>query len=92
MTVGESVLVTGAGGGVGVGVGQSIIKALTGSGLVLVGADADGLPSGLQAVPVAYRVPRADDEAFIATLVDLCAREQCRLVFPGLFTLDESSY
>jgi carbamoyl-phosphate synthase large subunit len=80
LTAGESVLVTGVGGGVG----QSIIKALTGSGLVMVGVDADGLAAGLQAVPIAYRVPRADDRAFIATLVDLCAREQCKLIFPGL--------
>ena len=80
MTTSESVLVTGVGGGVG----QSIIKALGGSGLVMVGVDADGLASGLQAVPVAYRVPRADDPAFVPTLVDLCRHEHCTLIFPGL--------
>jgi carbamoyl-phosphate synthase large subunit len=80
MTTSESILVTGAGGGVG----QSIIKALAGSGLAMVGVDADGLATGLQAVPIAYRVPRADDPAYVPTLVDLCAREQCRLIFPGL--------
>jgi carbamoyl-phosphate synthase large subunit len=80
MTAGESVLVTGVGGGVG----QSIIKALAGSGFAMVGVDADGRAAGLQAVPVAYRVPRADDPAYVPTLVELCAREQCRLIFPGL--------
>jgi carbamoyl-phosphate synthase large subunit len=80
MTPGDSVLVTGVGGGVG----QSIIKALAGSDLVAVGVDADELASGLQAVPVAYRVPRAGDPAYLDSLLDLCARERCALVLPGL--------
>lgn len=50
---------------------------------LVVGVDAEGLASGLRAVPVAYRVLRVYDGEFIATLVDLCALEQCRLVFPG---------
>ena len=49
MVKGESVLVTGVGGGVG----QSIIKALADSDFVVVGADADELACGLQAVSVA---------------------------------------
>jgi carbamoyl-phosphate synthase large subunit len=80
MTTSESVLVTGVGGGVG----QSIIKALADSDLVAVGVDSDELASGLQAVPVAYRVPRASDPAYLASLLDLCSREHCALVFPGL--------
>lgn len=74
------VLVTGAGGGVG----QSIIKALAGSGLVVVGADADARAAGLHAVPIAYRIPPAHDSAFVNTLANLCSREGCTAVFPGL--------
>ncbi len=77
---GAHVLVTGVGGGVG----QSIIKALADSGVRVVGADADDRAAGLQAVPVACRIPRADDPAFVASLMELCAREGCALVFPGL--------
>lgn len=80
MTASQSVLVTGVGGGVG----QSIIKALAGSDFAVVGADADERACGLHAVPVSYRVPRASDPAYLESLLDLCAREHCALIFPGL--------
>lgn len=75
-----SLLVTGVGGGVGL----SIVKALAGSQLRIVGVDADEYASGLQAVPVAYRVPRADQPGYVETLLEICRKEQCRILFPGL--------
>lgn len=74
------VMITGAGGGVG----QGIIKALAGSGLIVVGVDADARAAGLQAVPIAHCVPRADDSAYLSALTRLCSREGCSAVFPGL--------
>ena len=76
----SAVLVTGVGGGVG----QSITKALADSRLSLVGVDADELASGLQAVPVAYRVPRSNQPGYIDSLLKICKLEDCSLVFPGL--------
>ena len=74
------VMVTGAGGGVG----QGIIKALAGSGLIVVGVDNDPRAAGLQAVPIAQCVPRAGDSGYLSALATLCSREGCAAVFPGL--------
>lgn len=75
-----SVLVTGVGGGVG----QSILKSFRGSGFRAVAADGDVLGTGLFAADRSYVVPYATSPAFIDRIVDICAREQCKLVFPGL--------
>jgi carbamoyl-phosphate synthase large subunit len=70
--------------GVGGGIGQSILKCLDGSGYGVVAIDPDALAAGLYAAPVAYRGPRADDPRFVDDLLDLCTREACSVLFPGI--------
>jgi carbamoyl-phosphate synthase large subunit len=76
----DTILVTGVGGGVG----QSILKSLQGSEYRVVATDPDHLAVGLHATPTAYLGPRADAASFLEDLVDICTREQCTLLFPGI--------
>ena len=75
-----SVLVTGVGGGVG----QSILKSLQNSAYRVIGADGDVLAAGLYAVTKAYQVPYAAAPGYVERLLDICEREKCALLFPGL--------
>ena len=70
--------------GVGGGVGQSIIKALYSSDYKIVGLDSELLAAGLYSVPIAYKIPYADDDQYIDKLLDICAKVKCKLLFPGL--------
>lgn len=76
------IAVTGAGGGVG----QSIIKALHGSGYDVVALDSHALATGLYATRRSYLIPRPDDPGFIDDVLAICRAEDCRLLFPGLDT------
>lgn len=76
------VAVTGAGGGVG----QSIIKAMRGTGYGVVALDSDGLAAGLYAANQAYIIPSSSDPSFLDRVLEICAAEGCRLLFPGLDT------
>ncbi len=68
---------------VGGGVGQSIVKALSDSDYHLIGLDANILSAGLYAVPVAYIIPRANELHYISSLLKICEKEKCRIIFPG---------
>jgi carbamoyl-phosphate synthase large subunit len=74
------VLVTGVGGGVG----QSIIKSLQGSPYTVIGADGEPLATGLYAVTKGYRIPYASAPGYVERLLEICAAENCSLIFPGL--------
>ena len=70
--------------GVGGGVGQSIIKSLYGSSYKIIGMDSETLGTGLYTVPKAYKIPYASDSHYINSLLDICSKEKCSLLFPGL--------
>lgn len=76
----ESILVTAVGGGVG----QSILKSLQHTSYRVVGADSEPLGTGLYAVQRGYLVPYARESSYIDRLLEVCRREQCSLLFPGL--------
>ena len=76
----ETIIVTGVGGGVG----QSILKSLQGSSYRVVGADAEPTATGLYAVDKAYRIPRASEPDFVDKLLEIAAKENAKLIFPGL--------
>jgi carbamoyl-phosphate synthase large subunit len=76
----EKIAVTGIGGGVG----QSIIKTLYDSDYDLVGLDGDLLAAGAYALPKAYKIPYANTEEYIPRLLEICQKEGCKLLFPGL--------
>jgi len=75
-----TVLVTGVGGIVG----QAIMKCLANSPHRVVGADASESAAGLYAVSKGYLVPSAKDPAYIDRLLEICAAEKVRYLFPGL--------
>jgi carbamoyl-phosphate synthase large subunit len=72
--------------GVGGGVGQSIIKALSGSDYEVVALNGDELGAGLYAAAKSYIVPYAKDPSFVDRVLEICEKESCRLLFPGLDT------
>lgn len=74
------VAVTGAGGGVG----QSIIKSLQNSPYDVVALDGELLGAGLYSVPKSYIIPYANNENYIDTLINICNKENCSYLFPGL--------
>lgn len=76
----ETIIVTGVGGGVG----QSILKSLQGSDYRVIGADAEPTATGLYAVDRAYRIPRASEPGFVDRLLEIAAKENGKLIFPGL--------
>jgi carbamoyl-phosphate synthase large subunit len=75
-----NILVTGVGGGVG----QGIIKSLQGSPHTVIGADGELLGTGLYAAARAYTVPYAARPEYIDRIVEVCRKESCALVFPGM--------
>jgi carbamoyl-phosphate synthase large subunit len=80
-TTRTAVLVTGVGGG---GLGHEVLKSLRlAEGYKLVGVDASNSSFGFGDVDEAYVVPPATDDAYIATLIDLCVRRDVQVVIPG---------
>lgn len=70
--------------GVGGGVGQSIIKSLQNSGYDIIALDSDHLGTGLYAAPRSHIIPYAADPNYIERVLEICKKEACDLLFPGL--------
>jgi carbamoyl-phosphate synthase large subunit len=75
----SSVLITGVGGGVG----QSILKSLQGSEYRVVVMDSSSYGAGLYAAENSYLGLDAKHENYIDRVLEICHRENCKLVFPG---------
>lgn len=75
-----NVAVTGVGGGVG----QSIIKALQNTEYNVVGIDGEVLGTGLYATRRSYLGFYANHPRFIDRLIEICRKENCTVVLPGL--------
>jgi len=73
---GRTIIVTGAGGPAGV----SVIRALDGHGVRVVGVDADELAAGLRLADEGAVVPRADDPGYVAEIVALARRTHATAV------------
>ncbi len=74
------VLVTGVGGGIG----QSILKALRGTKYEVVGIDSKVDAAGLYMVNNAYTGKNHNEEGYIDRLLEVCKKEECKYLFPGL--------
>jgi carbamoyl-phosphate synthase large subunit len=70
--------------GVGGGVGQSIVKALQSTEYDIVGINSEELGVGLYAIRRAYLGLYAKDPQFVEKLVEICKKENCTVIFPGL--------
>jgi len=75
-----NVAVTGVGGGVG----QSIIKTLQNTEYSSVGIDGEVLGTGLYATKKSYVGLYANQPKYIETLIQICKKEDCDAIFPGL--------
>lgn len=75
-----NVAVTGVGGGIG----QSIIKSLQNTEYKLIGIDGDPLGAGLYATEKSYLGLYANDPKFVNKIIDICRKEDCHVVIPGL--------
>lgn len=75
-----NVAVTGVGGGVG----QSIIKALQNIEYNVIGVDGEVLGTGLYAAKKSYLGFYANHPKFIDRIIEICKKEKCKVVFPGL--------
>lgn len=75
-----SVVVTGTGGGAG----QSILKSLQKGPHSVVAVDSETLATGLYAAEKGYVIPYASAPDFVERLIQICEREKCALVLPGL--------
>jgi carbamoyl-phosphate synthase large subunit len=75
-----NVAVTGVGGGVG----QSIIKALQNTEYNVIGIDGEVLGTGLYATKKSYLSFYANHPKFIDRIIEICKKEKCKTVFPGL--------
>jgi len=75
-----NILVTGIGGGVG----QSIVKSLQDTEHTIIGVDSEVLGAGVYAVAKAYKVPYANAPGYIDKLLEICDKEECDMLFPGL--------
>ena len=69
---------------VGGGVGQSIIKALQRTTYSVVGINSEALGAGLYATSKSYLGFNANDPKFISRLQEICSKENCKILFPGL--------
>jgi len=74
------IAVTGTGGGVG----QSIIKALQPTNYEIIPLDGEPLGGGLYSAKRSYLIPYAKEPTFIDRLLEVCQKEECKLLFPGL--------
>lgn len=70
--------------GVGGGVGQSIIKSLQTTEYNVIGIDAEALGTGLYATKKSYLGFYAIYSKFIDRIIEICKKEKCKVVFPGL--------
>lgn len=70
--------------GVGGGVGQSIIKSLKNTPHEIVGIDGEVLATGLYCVPSGYVGLYANNSRFISSIKEICEKENCQVLFPGL--------
>jgi carbamoyl-phosphate synthase large subunit len=77
-----TVLITGVGGG---GHGEQILKALRLAHMPyrIIGGDMSAYSSGLQKVDQPYLLPPASDPDYLATVLDVCRREQVRVLLHG---------
>lgn len=75
-----NVAVTGVGGGVG----QSIIKALQNTEYNVIGINGEVLGTGLYATTKSYLGFYANHPKFIDRIIEICKKEKCKTVFPGL--------
>ena len=75
-----NVAVTGVGGGVG----QSIVKALQNTEYNVIGIDGEVLGAGLYAAKKSYLGFYANHPKFIDRIIEICKKEKCKTVFPGL--------
>ena len=75
-----NVAVTGVGGGVG----QSIVKALQNTKYNVIGIDGEVLGTGLYAAKKSYLGFYANHPKFIDRIIEICKKEKCKTVFPGL--------
>jgi carbamoyl-phosphate synthase large subunit len=75
-----NVAVTGVGGGVG----QSIIKALQNTEYNVICIDGEVLGTGLYAAKKSYLGFYANHTKFIDRIIEICKKEKCKTVFPGL--------
>ena len=76
----RKILVTAVGGGVG----QSIVKALNDTNYRVVAVDSEELATGLYAVHKAYKGHYASELCFVDRIIEICQKENCKIVFPGL--------
>lgn len=74
------VAVTGSGGGVG----QSLIKALRGSKHQVLALDADPQAAGLYLADKAEIIPFASDPTYTSRLIEVCKKNECTVIFPGM--------
>jgi carbamoyl-phosphate synthase large subunit len=77
-----SVLITGVGGG---GFGRQILKALkmAETSYTVVGVDMSPTSMGLYEVDKSYVVPSAIESNYISKILDICSRENIRVLIPG---------
>ncbi len=78
--VSVKLLVTGTGGGAG----QAVLKSLQNTGYEVIATDGEALGTGLYTTGRGYLIPYASDPGFVDRLLEICAAESVRLVFPGL--------
>ena len=76
----NSVAVTAVGGGVG----QSIVKALQKTEYNPVGINSEVLGAGLYVTKRSYIGLNATDPRFVDRLIQICSKEKCTVLFPGL--------
>ncbi len=68
---------------VGSGLGQSIMKALQNTEYGVIGINSELLGVGLYAAQKSYLGPCANDPDFVDKLIEICVKENCRVIFPG---------
>jgi len=76
----KNIAVTGVGGGVG----QSIIKAFQNTEYNVIGINSEILGAGLYATKKSYLGFNANHLKFIDRIIEICKKEKCKAVFPGL--------
>lgn len=70
--------------GVGGGVGQSILKSLRESDYEVIALDSEVLAVGLYQANSSYLIPYANNDDYIPALLNICEKENVKLLFPGM--------
>jgi carbamoyl-phosphate synthase large subunit len=65
-------------------VGQGIIKSLQDTEYDVVAIDSEALAAGLYAARRSYLGLYAKDKEFINRIVEICKKENCKILFPGM--------